>query len=104
MKGGKKMEEQKYIEEDLTDDEKIQAQFNVDSLKSNLETSEFDIVQMNKQIELNLPQRQSAMAAKEEVRKKEVEIGRFKDQLKMYARRVRTGKKKVPVIDNTPAE
>lgn len=93
-----------YTEKDLTDDEKIQSQFNLESITMNLETSEFDLVMMKKQLEIRLPQREAGLAAKDMIQKKEVEINQNKNQVKMYKRRVRTGKRRIPVIDNTPAE
>lgn len=90
------MTKEHYIEEPLSEDEKIQAKFNVDSLISNVETSEFDLGNMNKQFELRIPQRKAGIDAKEAIREKEIELSRFKDQLKMYERRVRTGNKKIP--------
>lgn len=97
------MEEQKYTEKDLTDDEKMQSQFNKDSIELNLETATFDLGMMQRQADKNIPQRQAGLAAKEEIRKKKIEIKQMEEQLKMYSRRVRTGKKKVPVMNNTPA-
>lgn len=93
-----------YTEKDLTDDEKIQSQFNLESITMNLETSEFDLVMMKRQLEIRLPQREAGLAAKDMIQKKEVEIKQNKGQVKMYKRRVRTGKRRIPVIDNTPAE
>lgn len=97
------MEKEKYTEENLTEDEKIQAQFNADSLGLNIKVAEFDLVMMQEQIDKNIPQRQAGIAAKEEVRKKAMDLTRMKEQEKMYTRRVRTGKKRVPVMNNTPA-
>lgn len=96
------MEEQKYTDKDLSDDEKIQAQFNVDSLEVNLKVSKFDIEMMEQQVEKMIPQRQAGIAAKEAIMKKKAELKQFEEQFKMYQRRVRTGKKKVPVMNNTP--
>ena len=97
------MTKEKYTEEPLNDDEKIQSQLNVDSLTSNIETAKFDLNQMDKQLAIQLPQRQAAAGAKEAIDKKKLELKRFEDQFKMYQLRVRTGKKKVPKID-TPTK
>lgn len=93
-----------YTEKDLDDDEKIQAQFNLESITMNFETSEFDLEMMKRQLASRLPQREAGLAAKETIRKKEIEVTQNKNQVKMYKRRVRTGKRRIPVIDNTPAE
>lgn len=93
-----------YTEKDLDNDEKIQAQFNLESIVMNLETSEFDLEMMKKQLESRLPQREAGLAAKETIRKKEIEVEQNRSQSKMYKRRVRTGKRRIPVMNNTPAK